>query len=188
MKKLLLIIVAAVLGIYFGFIHQGKLKGNVFITTKGGNTITLSSAEVYVIPTGDFLNHQRGFRSAISDCPHPIDKLKKIDSFIESGDMEGLADYEEQFEDCGYENVVINQAKIKSRTDKNGDFEVVVPRHQKLVLVVRASRAVFGETEMYNWYIPVKLGFSFERNYQLDVNNMTYKSQFKEIIDQILSL
>lgn len=60
-----------------------------------------------------------------------------------------------------------------TKTDSAGRFELAVPRNEALVLAGSASRAVFGKTENYCWFVKVSLGGAETKNILLSNDNTT---------------
>jgi hypothetical protein len=186
-KSLLLLIPIFLLGLTYFL--PGKINGNIFIVTRGSNTIELSNIRVFAVKKDDFYKHMLSKKSDFNNCPTASDELRYLDSVLSATKKRKSKWHIDNLKDdhveknranhkCIYDlttEILHQKTNIISstRTESNGLFELSVPRHKDIMIIVRASRKLpLGGHEEYLWDLPENLGFKFSSSIQLSNHNL----------------
>jgi hypothetical protein len=129
-----------------GATQRAAIKGQVFITTKGGATVKLSGIEVKVYPR-DYIEHAEpmiySYRLAMLDY-----NLAALRSSIYA-----TVDTEQAEFDTWAPWGWLAPAPLAVMTDADGKFELAGEFPERWALVATGRRAVFGKTEFYAWAV-----------------------------------
>lgn len=184
--------------------------GEMFIRTKGGDTIKLSGQEIRFYPEDTILEAiENANASAAADTP-PFDaqiqkwtkiledenklmsesiKLtlsidRELESMINESKayLDGLKKAKNAWPHASYVFTFLPQAEHKTRTNSDAKFEITLPSG-KWVAVAEASRQVGSDDEQYFWAVRL----SPDRSSLLDNSNLVTADSDESVISLSLS-
>lgn len=190
--------------------ESSVFSGEMFIRTKGGDTVKLSGQEIRFYLEDTILEAvERSKESAAADAPSFDAQIQKwtkiqedenklmdesikltlsIDRELESmineskAYLKGLKEAKNAWPHASYVFTHFPQAEYKTRTNSDAKFEITLPSG-KWVAVAEASRQVGSDEEMYFWAVRL----SPDRSSLLDNSNLVTADSDESVISLSLS-
>ena len=158
------------------------VSGEIFITTRGGNSIKLGGVPIFVLDRAsvdecinarnkvriaDFAKLEPALARARRECDeaekawtHALDELKPTSglewAFKKKQEArDKLVDVMREIGGAAQYFKMMPPALVSAKTNSDGKYRVSVPRSVRVVLAAFATRAVIDKTEHYYWLLPL---------------------------------
>lgn len=159
----------------------GTIEGQVFVVTKGGQSIKLGLVPVRLIEKDPFMPYisnrlavadaalaklRPEFVAAARELRASLDNKQSDDVLLDAqrkaNDMERFQERTRKFSEAGryfyggeYFFESLPPATTSTKTDPDGRFRIPIPALSKYVLAATASRQVGDSTEIYYWLLRI---------------------------------
>ena len=168
---------------------DGDLNGEVFIVTKGGQTLRLALVEIRAIPQADFERYEvLKNEEAEREKQRILLVLDNAKRKMEFSPYPSIlpADYYQARQDFAELRSVhfywkgLPLGTHQTKTDVNGEFTFRLKRNASMLIAARASRTLLTKEENYCWFIPVNLEGKDTMKISLNNDNMFWIPRFDE--------
>lgn len=134
--------------------HDGspvKVKGQIFVTSKGGENFKMGAVTVYVFGASEFMVLEKAVTKEIQPRSAYLFSMWRRASA--RNDFATGSSYREHILSLLNSELTLFPATQTTETDADGRFELTHTFREPYVLTARANRRVGKETESYYWVI-----------------------------------
>lgn len=196
----------------FVWMRDGQLSGEVFIVTKGGESIKLGLVPVSIYPLEELQRHiesrkreydrdiaviNKALPSAKSENDKTFEKVLALIGPGASSDERAVSDAAHKKARERYYDLLAQRDKLDSggffltempkesysvKTDSNGQYAIKLPCRGKFALVAVGSRRVGEGLEIYYWVVNASLEGSSQKNLPLSNDNLISSGSAQSLI------